>query len=156
MGKNIRLRTIDMNDLPFIFKWSKDEVFCLLNEWEVNRKQEEMYGWWERCCKIQRSPNFQRLGIEYEGRLIGYADIAKIQNESAEVGIAIGESALWGKGLGTKVLTLLMDYGKEELGLKLFQAETNEVNDRSRRMLEKAGFHQIDMKGNNCFYKMEA
>ncbi|TDM16652.1 hypothetical protein [Macrococcoides canis] len=44
--------------------------------------------------------DFIRLGIELDDKLIGYADLAYIKGNSAELGIAIGESKLWGRGIG--------------------------------------------------------
>jgi [ribosomal protein S5]-alanine N-acetyltransferase len=40
------------------------------------------------------------MGIDLEERLVGYADLACIKDNTAELGIAIGESTLWGKGIG--------------------------------------------------------
>lgn len=50
-------------------------------------------------CINNAAEDFIRMGIEFNEKLIGYADLACIKDNSAELGIAI-ESTLWGKGLG--------------------------------------------------------
>jgi len=153
MVESIVLRPIKIDDFTEVSKWSKNTEFCLLNEWELNRNERELYEWWKKCCDLQHSPSFRRLGIEVAGRLIGYADIAEIKGNTAEVGIAIGDSTLWGKGIGTRVLKMLMQYGKEALAVEKFYAETKTSNLRSRKMLEKLGFSQ-DVKEDICYFKI--
>lgn len=87
------------------------------------------------------------MGIEYENRLIGYADLACIRDGSAELGIAIGESALWGRGLGTQSAKSMMAYGADVLGISNFSAETHETNLRSRKMLWQLGFEEVGKEG---------
>ncbi|QFT87982.1 Acetyltransferase (GNAT) family protein [Bacillus sp. THAF10] len=91
------------------------------------------------------------MGIEYNSRLIGYADLANIKDNTAEIGIAIGESKLWGSGIGTKSLEQFMDYAKEILGIYVFEAETHEENIRSKKMLNKLGFVEVSRIGREMY-----
>ncbi|PLT44615.1 hypothetical protein B8V81_3046 [Paenibacillus pasadenensis] len=92
-----------------------------------------------------------RMAIEFEGRLIGYADLAQIRTNAAELGISIGESGLWGKGIGSLAAGKMMELAREKYGITLFNAETNEENARSRRMLEKLGFVEISRVGREAY-----
>lgn len=92
----------------------------------------------------------------YEGRLIGYVDVVLINDVTAEIGIAIGERNLWGKGIGTSSILKLMDYASKELGIKIFKAETHEANTRSRNMLEKIGFREIDRDGTDNYLGLDS
>ena len=154
MENTIELRPIEMKDFHEVFQWSKDEQFCLLNDWKINREEKELYEWWKRCCEFQQSSSFRRFGIEHVGKLIGYADLADIKGKSAEVGVAIGDSTVWGKGIGSHVLKELMDYGREFLAIEEFYAETKATNLRYRNMLEKLGFFQTDKKGGIYYFKI--
>lgn len=87
------------------------------------------------------------MGIEWNEKFIGYADLACIKDNIAELGIAIGESELWGKGIGYNAAICMMDYGSKKLGISIFNAETHEANVRSRKMLEKLGFKEISRFG---------
>ena len=83
------------------------------------------------------------MGIEFNEKLIGYADLVYIKDYTAELGIAIGESGLWGKGLGYNSAICMMDYASKKLGITSFKAETHEDNVRSQKMLEKIGFKEV-------------
>lgn len=87
-----------------------------------------------------------------EERMIGYVDLADIKNNSAEIGIAIGERSLWGRGIGTKSILLLLEYAVKNFGITTFYAETHEANIRSRRMLEKMGFKEMSRNGKEVYY----
>ncbi len=90
---------------------------------------------------------FVRKGIEYKDELIGYTDLAYIKDQTAELGIAIGASHYWGKGIGFEASRRMMEYGLKEFGINLYFAETNEYNVASRRMLEKLGYKEIGIEG---------
>ncbi|WP_053075014.1 GNAT family N-acetyltransferase [Ornithinibacillus californiensis] len=94
------LRPITMEDYPTVLAWSMDEVFCSHNGWERNRDPDELYQWW-RYCVENKAEDFVRLAIEWDGRLVGYADLV-IQDSDAEIGIAIGRSSSWGRGIGSQ------------------------------------------------------
>lgn len=99
MEQPIHLRPIRTDDYIHFLAWSTDETFCLANGWDMNRSEEEIYRWVHHIVHHHPS-DFVRLGIEYDGRLIGYGDIACIKDRTAEIGMAIGEKCLWGeKGL---------------------------------------------------------
>lgn len=142
----IQLRALQIEDFPVVEKWSKDHAFCLANGWETGRSKDEFFSWWHNCVH-NHSHNFLRLGIEFESKLIGYADLANINTISAEIGIAIGESKAWGRGFGTAALKQLMIYATEKYGTQVFDAETHKTNIRSKNMLEKLGFTEISRIG---------
>lgn len=155
VSPDIRVRPLTMDDYEAVLKWSKDVAFCSANGWELNRSPEELYRWWSMCVK-NSVEDFIRMGIEHNGEIIGYADLAGIEDNSAELGIAIGESGLWGKGIGPRAASAMMKFGAEELGITLFTAETNEANIRSRNMLERIGFEEIGRTGSEEYKGMES
>ncbi|MCG3088977.1 GNAT family N-acetyltransferase [Sporosarcina cyprini] len=142
----VSLRRLVMEDFETVTEWSRDELFCLANGWEINRQPEEMLNWWTRCVE-GISEDFIRKGVECEGQLVGYADLVIGKEESAELGIAIGNRMLWGKGIGVLASQLLMDYAVKERGIRSFYAETHESNERARRMLEKLRFQEVSRNG---------
>ncbi|TFE01529.1 GNAT family N-acetyltransferase [Jeotgalibacillus salarius] len=142
----LTLRDLSLNDVEAVLEWSRDLTFCQANGWPIERNPEELRHWW--ISNVNQPPeNFVRLGIVLDGELIGYADLASISEQSAEIGIAIGKSGLWGNGIGAQAAVLMMKYGVEELNLTVFYAETHEANIRSRRMLEKLGFQEVSRVG---------
>ena len=145
-NNNIKIRSLSMNDFELVLKWSQDDVFCQANQWELNRNPEELYEWWFKCV-TNTSENFVRMGIALDGRLIGYTDLANIHENTAELGIAIGERTLWGQGIGVEAALCTLQFASTQLGLTTFEAETHETNTRSRKMLEKIGFKEMSRIG---------
>lgn len=142
----MRLRPITESDIKDVLQWSCDLKFCQANGWQMNRNPEEIQCWWGKI--VNHPPeNFIRKGIVFETELVGYADLAEISGHSAELGIAIGKSGLWGNGIGAQAAALMMEYGVRELNLTTFYAETHEANSRSRKMLEKLGFQEVSRVG---------
>ncbi len=149
MGKDsIALRPLSVSDYETVLNWSKDDLFCSANDWEKNRNEEELYKWWLHCVNSE-ADDFIRMGIEFNGKLIGYADLANIEGHSAEIGIAIGETSLWGKGIGYHSTLNLLKYASKELGITIFNAETHETNTRSRKMLQNIGFEEVSRIGSD-------
>ncbi|WP_262173800.1 GNAT family N-acetyltransferase [Saccharococcus sp. Marseille-Q5394] len=153
--ESISLRPLRIDDYEVVLNWSKDDLFCSANGWELNRNEEELYKWWIHCLNNQ-AEDFIRIGIEFNGKLIGYADLAHIEGHSAEIGIAIGESSLWGIGIGYHSTLSLMNYASTELGIIIFNAETHESNNRSRKMLHKLGFKEVSRIGNEEYMGEES
>lgn len=146
LSASLELRQITVADYETVLNWSKDASFCSANGWELNRGPEELYSWWLSCVN-NKADDFIRMGIVFNEKLIGYADLACIQNKTAELGIAIGESGLWGKGIGFTAAKSLIDYASTKLGISIFNAETHAANIRSRKMLENLGFKEISRIG---------
>lgn len=151
----VQIRPITTEDFAYVLKWSKDDVFCDANEWERNRNETELSSWWLRCVN-QRADDFIRMGIELDYQLIGYVDLAHIENHSAELGIAIGDSELWGIGVGYSASRRMMEYGSTHLGIRIFTAETHETNRRSQKMLERLGFHEVSRVGSEYYLGADA
>ena len=150
IADSIILRKLSMEDYPTVLEWSRDISFCEANGWDLNRTSDEIYDWWLRCVN-HSADDFIRMGIEFHGRLIGYVDLACIQDNTAEIGIAIGDSSLWGRGIGKGSLLNAMNYGFYSMGITTFYAETHEANVRSRSMLEHFGFEEISRSGTEVY-----
>ncbi|MDZ5610559.1 GNAT family N-acetyltransferase [Bacillus pseudomycoides] len=152
--KEISLRALKLEDYDVVLNWNKDERFCEANGWQKNRDKDELLQWWNHCVSKKRN-DFIRFGIEFNNRLIGYADLAEIKNNSAEIGIAIGDSELWGMGIGTQTVNLLINPAVKELRITIFYGETHETNLRSRKMLEKLGFTEVSHIGSEIYLDKE-
>jgi RimJ/RimL family protein N-acetyltransferase len=80
--------------------------------------------------------------IEHEGRSIGFANYRDHhpKGRSAEVGIGIGEPALWGRRLGRDALGALMRHLFDELDLHRIGLSVVAHNDRAIWMYKALGF----------------
>lgn len=151
----IQLRPITMADFTAVLTWSKDDTFCLANGWGTNRDNKELNEWWTHCV-TNKATDFKRLGIEEDNRLIGYVDLACIEGNTAEFGIAIGNRDAWGKGIGLQAALLLFEFASNEFGITRFTAETHETNSRSRKLLQKLRFQEVSRNGIELYLGMDS
>lgn len=77
-------------------------------------------------------------GDDYVGN-IGLARGKDVYRNTAEVGYFIGEP-YWNRGIATRALSLIVDYGFQELGLTRIHTGVYAYNTASMRVLEKCGF----------------
>lgn len=73
---------------------------------------------------------------------VGLYDI-KRRDSTAELGVAIGESTLHGRGHGTEAVRLACDYGFSVLGLTNIMLRLAGFNERAFRAYSKVGFKEI-------------
>ena len=95
-----------------------------------------------KICEDQ-SP-VRTFAVLFQQELCGVAGIiaqSDIYRMSGEVGYWIGEP-YWGKGIATKALKILVDYGFNELKLNRLFACTFSHNKESQRVIEKCGFRR--------------
>ena len=82
------------------------------------------------------------FAIEFRGSFtgcIGLVPQKDIYRFSAEIGYWVGEP-FWGKGLATRAIQLIVDYGFQQLGMMRIYAGVFDSNKASQKVLEKAGF----------------
>jgi RimJ/RimL family protein N-acetyltransferase len=140
-GERVTLRPMTYDDAPALISWGNDPDFAwfqwgrLAGRWKDEASARE---WMDRFA--------QRAGvlfaIEHEGRAIGQANYRDWQpkGKSAEVGIGIGEPALWSKGLGREALGLLVRHLVEDVGAHRINLHVLAYNDRAIASYRAAGF----------------
>ena len=74
-----------------------------------------------------------------DGRLLGSVSLLEMKPGYAEVGYWIAAEAR-GRGVATRSVRLLADWGRRELGITEFELLAHPDNAASRRVAEKAGF----------------
>ncbi len=82
------------------------------------------------------------FAIEYQGRYAGNISLlpgTDIYRKSAEIGYFIGEP-FWNKGIMTRVVSLITNWGFNNLGIVRIYTGIFEYNKASQRVLEKCGF----------------
>lgn len=90
----------------------------------------------------QNPPSF--FAIVYEGQYVGNISLVPgrdVYRKSAEIGYFIGE-AFWGKGIATRAVKLIVNYGFEKLNIIRIHTGVYDYNVASMRVLEKCGFNK--------------
>jgi RimJ/RimL family protein N-acetyltransferase len=81
------------------------------------------------------------LAIYHDGKHVGNAGFFSIQNETAELRICIGEKSVWGKGVGSEAVRLMVDFARQR-GLHKIWLQVGKSNARARKIYEKIGFRK--------------
>jgi diamine N-acetyltransferase len=145
VGKKVRLRPIERDDLPRFVEWFGDpEVRRHLAIYlPFSLAQEER--WFENLQgRLERQEDVL-LAIETaDGVHIGNLGLHAInwKDRSAELGIAIGEKAYWNQGYGTDAIRTLLGLAFRELNLHRVFLRVDADNARAIRCYEKAGFQR--------------
>jgi RimJ/RimL family protein N-acetyltransferase len=145
VGKKVRLRPIERDDLPRFVEWFGDPEVRrhLLMYLPFSLAQEER--WFENLLgRLERQTDVL-LAIETaDGVHIGNVGLHSIdwKNRNAELGIAIGEKAYWGQGYGTDAIHTLLSLAFHEMNLHRVFLRVDTDNPRGIRCYEKVGFQR--------------
>src|SRR5207249_3258752 len=103
--------------------------------------EEEWYGGLAKANDVVTFTIYERSTLEP----IGNTDLRNIHpvNRTAEFGLMIGEKERWGRGYGTEVARLMLDYGFNCLGLHNIMLRVFSNNERGIRAYSRAGFKEI-------------
>lgn len=156
VGKKVRLRPIERDDLPRFVEWFGDPEVRrhLLMYLPFSLAQEER--WFENLLERLERQTDVLLAIETaDGVHIGNVGLHSIdwKNRNAEFGIAIGEKAYWGQGYGTDATRTLLTLAFGEMNLHRVFLRVDTDNLRGIRCYEKVGFQregilrQVGFKG---------
>ena len=129
------------DDAPALMRWGNAADFAWL-QWGRNP------GRWTDAAKAREwmdrfaERDGMLFAIEYAGRAVGQANYRDWQPKakSAEIGIGIGEPALWSKGLGREALGLLVKHLVDDKGAHRINLHVLAYNDRAIASYRAAGF----------------
>jgi ribosomal-protein-alanine N-acetyltransferase len=81
--------------------------------------------------------------VEFKGRLIGQArlTVSEVDNR-ARYAVGMFDPSVWGKGLGTEITQLVLQYAFDELKLHRVDLRVLQYNQRAIKCYEKCGFIQ--------------
>lgn len=141
MPSRVRLREAIDDDLELLMAWrSNPLVFRHFFRQSEPLKWEEHLRWWQsrRCRKDWI------IALEDDGRerFVGSVNAARLDSDSPEVGVFVGEVTLWGRGVGRKAVALAVEYLRE-WGYKKAWALIAEGNVASFKLFEAVGFRRI-------------
>lgn len=105
---------------------------------------ESIEGWYDAASKSELEVHmliYDRATLQP----IGYADLNSIDtfHRTAEYDLLIGDKDYWGKGYGTEVTRLMLEYGFTALGLHNILLSVISFNERAVRAYLRAGFKEI-------------
>jgi RimJ/RimL family protein N-acetyltransferase len=140
------LRHLEIGDAPKLFAMSIEDG---MRRWIPDQVYRDEAHAVQVIRALLDDPRLLVLGIEHAGILVGHVGLSPAR-ASIEVGYAI-EDAAQGRGFAVEAVRALTDWAladrPEILGIVAID------NTRSRRVLEKSGFVQIEEEPRRIVYR---
>jgi ribosomal-protein-alanine N-acetyltransferase len=137
----ILLRPWTKEDIPSIVKYANNKKIAnnMRNVFPhpyTEKNAEDFVALWSSHDPIRV------FAIEYENEAIGSIGLhpkEDVHERNMELGYWLGEP-FWGKGITTRAVKMMLDYGFHNWPIERIYAGAFGYNQRSCRVLEKAGF----------------
>lgn len=155
-SKRIKIRDIEEEDVIPLFRWWIDRD---VNLYDPRPIPDDPKGLMEECsryCKrfMKEVMNKKKSQNRYHyfiitnmlNRPIGFINIFSFNEDrtEAELGIIIGNSSYWKKGIAYESMGAVLRYLFEEKHYKRIHIETGEDNNPARNLFTKLGFMECD------------
>ena len=149
--EQLNVRSLEPLDKAFLVKWLSDEMVLEFYEGRDRVFDEAMV---ER--KFYTPKPKERCIIEYHRKPVGYLQFYQVETEeSYGIDMFIGETKLWGQGLGTLILQKMVRFLTEERNAQRVTLDPRCRNGRAIRCYEKSGFRKVKLLPKNEFFEGE-
>ena len=146
-SSRLNLRPLVKEDAALLYEWLNDaEIMLSLGD--------EVYGKFSKS-ELEKDIESHPHGSSYqfmietkEGVGIGRCILFNVDslNNSAMIGIFLGDRTQWGKGLAKEAMELLIEFGFGILNLHAIFLGVFEFNRRAQRLYESVGFKKIGVR----------
>ncbi len=140
----ISLRTLEINDLDFLFSLENDKSIWSVSGTTEPYSLEQLANYITHATEdIAISEQF-RFVIDWNGKAIGCIDLYdyNFKKKNAAVGIVILKEYRK-KGFAKQSLTLLVKYAWDKLNLKQLRTEISSSNKESLALFHSGGFEMV-------------
>jgi diamine N-acetyltransferase len=155
-GRRVYLRPFGRDDLPYIQKWSSDaELRRLIGE-VAPMSRAETEKWYSELL-ADKDRKWFVIALKEGDRIIGEAGLLRMFRpwRKTDMTIIIGEKDAWGKGYGTEVGHLLLDYAFRRLGFHKISIGVVGFNKRALKFWESLGFKKEGVERDEYYYDNE-
>ncbi len=153
VGERVALGPMRRDLMPLFQRWLNDlETTRALGDIQPPWTAESQDDWYER---EYTDPTLNPFTIYTMPDVAPIGTTALLdldwRNRTAEFGIIIGESSARGKGYGTEVTRLMLDYAFTALNLHTVMLTVYAFNEGGIHAYERAGFHQFGRR-RECYF----
>ena len=154
INKHYWLRIITPKDIS-------DSYISWMNDYDVTKYTEQRFQKHSHeviekfVCEKFESPIDYLFGIFHKDKHIGNIKLGPVNDfhKIAEVSYFIGDRNYWGLGIATLAVNAVVKFGKNDLGLRKFNAGYYDCNIGSAKVLEKCGFEVEGVKKNEVIFE---
>jgi RimJ/RimL family protein N-acetyltransferase len=155
-GERVYLRPFARDDLQYVQKWSRDaELRKLIGEVApMSRADTEK---WHRELLADKDRVWFAAVLRKGDRVIGEAGLLRMFRpwRNTDMTIIIGEKDAWGKGYGTEIGHLLLDYAFRRLGFHRVSIGVVGSNERALKFWQNLGFKKEGVLRDDYYYDKE-
>jgi len=143
-GERVYLRPLESTDIELVHRWYEDaRVWSLMGDPPISlAARKKRYA---DVVEAAADDVFRFvICLLVDDRRVGRTDLFELdrQNGSCALGITLGEPELWGRGLGTDAVNVLVDFAFGQLRMERVWLDTDARNERAKAAYAKAGFTQ--------------
>ena len=141
-GPQVTLRDLEPDDAEAVHSFCSDPVVTQWSVWGPNTRADTQAFLREVMAEKAAAQRSRfTFAVMVGGQVTGTAGVwvTSSANRNGELGYTMHRNA-WGKGLGTEVAGLLLEFAFGPLGLDRVEATCHPENTGSVRVLEKNGF----------------
>lgn len=144
LGKRIRLRAAEPQDLQNFVRWMNDPdvIENLLRFTPLSSVEEQ--AWYDGMIKGPVEEHVYIIEIQEDDQWIpvGSTGFHSVdwKNRAAEIGISIGEKKYWNRGYGRDTMRLMLRHGFNDLNLNRIYLFVFDTNGRAIKAYNAAGF----------------
>ena len=138
--ERLYIRRFEEKDLPDFYAYASNPHVGPSAGWKPHESMEESE---EILKEFIKSADIFAMEHKKDGKVIGslglHEDRKRDFRGSRMIGYAMGKD-YWGQGLMTEAVNALLEYAFKELDMKIISAYHYPFNQRSKRVILKAGF----------------
>lgn len=142
-GARLRLRRMTVEDTPDVLMWRNKEFVVSHFIYRKKITREDHLNYIKSKIDTGLTEQFI-MEVKEDGKLHGigcvYLQNIDRENKKAEFGIFIGDEDALEQGYGTEAQKLILEYGREKLGLKTVTLKVLDDNERALRTYGRNGF----------------
>ncbi|MBO0796291.1 MAG: GNAT family N-acetyltransferase [Ktedonobacteraceae bacterium] len=140
---DVTLRPLATTDLDTLYSWEYNIELAMLAGWTPLLARTAFKQKFEQRINEPKD-EMKYFALDYESQFVGVLQLAGIDHfeKRAVISIFIGLKELWGRGIGSTALRLLLDYAFTVQGLERVYAEVYGFNTRSQRLMEHVGLQK--------------
>lgn len=140
---DIQYRKASIEDSSFLLAVRNQED-VRLNSRNSTKIVEDSHSSWFKQRLMEEGLRGPILIFSLDDSLIGYSRIDLLNQDSAILSIAL-DVEYRNKGLGRIILQLTLDYAKNSIGVRSFEAVISEENVASKRIFQICGFREFSI-----------
>ena len=153
------IRLIAESDLPALMEVNGDDEVTRFVPYPTWQSLDDAKAWFKRMADLQAAGKALQFVVTTKatGKAIGTCLLFHFEEvtASAELGYVLGQ-AHWGQGYMREALTALINYGFDQMFLRILDAVVDVRNVRSARLLLRLGFVNAGLPHHHEITKGEA